>query len=45
MDPIDGTIRFSISINEGSGFVLGSSQGTQYYVSVEVTIVEDDGKL
>ena len=44
-DPIDGTIQFSISIDEGSEFVVGGSAGTPLLVSVEVTIVEDDGEL
>ena len=46
MDPTDGTIRFSISINDGSEFILGGSEdNTRYYDTVEVTIMEDDRKL
>ena len=44
-DPMDGIIQFSISINEGTEFVIGDSAVAQYFPSVEVTIVEDDGRL
>ena len=44
-DPMDGIIQFSISINEGTEFVIGDSTAAQYFPSVEVTIMEDDGKL
>ena len=45
VDPVDGIIQFSISINEGSEFVVGGSAGTPLLASVEVTILEDDGEL
>ena len=45
MDPADGIIQFSISIDEGSEFVVGGSAGTPLLDSVEVTIVEDDSEL
>ena len=44
-NPMDGIIQFSISINEGTEFIIGDSAVAQYFPSVEVTIVEDDGKL
>ena len=44
-DPMDGIIQISISINEGTEFVISDSAVVQYFPSVEVTIVEDDGKL
>ena len=45
MDPVDGILQFSISIDEGSEFVVGGSAGTPLLASVEVTIVEDDSEL
>ena len=42
----DGSIRFTIEINEGNGFLLGGVvDEIQHYTSVEVTIMEDDSKL